>query len=81
MRMTLTIDDDVAVQLQRLRRKHDASLKEVVNDLLRRGLRATETVEKPRKPFRMKTFDMGEPRFPIDNVAEAIAYAEGDDYK
>lgn len=81
MRTTLTIDDDVAVQLERLRRERDASLKDVVNDALRRGLRDMATKPKPRKPFRMKTYDMGEPLFPIDNVAEAIAHAEGDDYK
>lgn len=81
MRTTLTIDEDVAVQLDRLRRERDANLKDIVNDALRRGLRDMETKPKPRKQFRMKTFDMGEPLFPIDNVAEAIAHAEGDDYK
>src|SRR5713101_2905138 len=39
MRTTLTIDNDVAVELERLRRVRDASLKDVVNDALRRGLR------------------------------------------
>lgn len=81
MRTTLTIDDDVAVQLERLRRERDSSLKDVVNDTLRLGLQAAATPTKPRKPFRMKTFNMGELLFPIDNVAEAIAYAEGDDHK
>ncbi len=81
MRMTLTIDEDVAVQLKRLRRKNDASLKEIVNDTLRRGLRVTEAPAKLRKPFRIKTFDGGEQLVPIDNVAEAIALIEGEDYK
>ena len=81
MRTTLTIDDDVAVRLERLRRERDANLKDVVNDALRRGLDSIETPAKPREPFRMKTFDMGQPRFSIDNVAEAIAYAEGEDFK
>ena len=32
MRTTLTIEDDVAVQLKRLRREQDASFKELVNE-------------------------------------------------
>ena len=38
MRTTLTLDDDVAAALERLRRARDASLKDVVNEVLRRGL-------------------------------------------
>jgi hypothetical protein len=81
MRTTLTLDDDVAVQLKRLIRERRVSLKEVVNDALRRGLSDMQARPKPRRPFRMKTFDGGEFLFPIDNVAEALAYAEGEDFK
>jgi hypothetical protein len=81
MRTTLTIDDDVAVQLERLRRERDASLKDVVNEVLRRGLCHMQAPPKPRKPFRMKTFDGQEQLVPLDNVAEAIALLEGEDYK
>jgi hypothetical protein len=81
MRTTLTIDDDVAVRLERVRRQRDANLKDVVNDALRRGLDSIETPPKPRKPFRMKTFDGGEQLVPIDNVAEAITLIEGEDHK
>jgi hypothetical protein len=80
MRTTLTIDPDVAVQLERLRRERDASLKDVINDALRRGLQEIETAPANR-PFRTKTFDLGKPFVSIDNVAEAIAYAEGEDFK
>jgi hypothetical protein len=80
MRTTLTIEDDVAAELERLRRERDISLKDLVNDTLRRGLRASE-MPKTRKPFRLKTYNMGELLIPIDNVAEAIAYLEGDDHK
>ena len=78
MRTTLTLDDDVAVQIERLRRARDVSLKELVNDALRRGLRELSAKPKKRKPFRTRTFDMGKPLINIDNVAEAIAYAEGE---
>lgn len=81
MRTTLTIADDVAVQLERLRRERDANLKDVVDDVLRRGLEHLETPPKPRKPYRMKTYDLGEALIPLDNIAEAIALLEGEDYK
>jgi hypothetical protein len=81
MRTTLTIDDDVAVRLERLRRERDTNLKDVVNDALRQGLDCIEPKPVPRKPFRTKTYDGGAFLFPIDNVAEAIAYAEGEDFK
>jgi hypothetical protein len=81
MRTTLTIDDDVAVQLDRLRREREQSLKDIVNDALRRGLRDMQARAKRRKPFRTKTFDMGPFLVNIDNVAEALAHAEGEDFK
>ena len=81
MRTTLTLDDDVAVQLERLRRARDASLKDLVNEALRLGLREITATPKKRKQFRTRTFDMGPPLINIDNVAEAIAYAEGEGYK
>ena len=38
MRTTLTLDDDVAAILERLRKSRDATLKNLVNEALRRGL-------------------------------------------
>ena len=38
MRTTLSLDDDVAALLERVRKAKDASLKEVVNAALREGL-------------------------------------------
>jgi hypothetical protein len=43
MRITLTLDDDVAAALERVRRTRNASLKDVVNDALRRGLNELST--------------------------------------
>ena len=43
MRITLTLDDDVAAALQRVRRTRNANLKDVVNDALRRGLNDLST--------------------------------------
>jgi hypothetical protein len=77
----LTIDDDIAVQLDRLRRARDASLKDLINDALRRGLREMTSKPKKREPFRTQVFDLGPFLVNIDNVAEALAYAEGEGFK
>lgn len=82
MRTTLTIDDDVAVQIERLRRKRDASLKNLVNEALRRGLRDMSAPTKKRKPFRTQTFHAGKPLLDnVDNIAEVLAILEGEAYK
>lgn len=81
MRTTLTIDDDVAIELERLRRSRQASFKDLINEALRRGLRDMSGPPKKRKRFRTQTFNMGEQLINIDNVAEAIAYAEGEGFK
>ncbi len=81
MRTTLTIEDDVAVQLDCLQRKRKQSLKDIVNDALRRGLREMQTQPRQRKPFRTTTHDMGQFLVNVDNVAGAIAHAEGEDSK
>ena len=39
MRTTLSLDDDVAAELERVRQQRGVRFKEVVNDALRRGLR------------------------------------------
>jgi hypothetical protein len=80
-RTTLSLDDDVAARLARLRRERDSNLKDLVNDMLRRGMDSIEAPPKPRKPFRTKTYDMGEQLIPLDNIAEAISLLEGDDHK
>ena len=80
MRTTLTLDDDVAVQVERLRRERGASLKELVNDLMRRGLAELDQPKK-KKRFQLKTFDGGRPLINLDNTAEVLALIEGDDYK
>lgn len=42
MRITLTIDDDLAEQIQELRQSHGHSLKCVINGLLREGLQSRQ---------------------------------------
>jgi len=76
MRTTITLADDVAAAIDHRRRDEDKGISEVVNELVRKGL----TVKEPREPFVQKTYPMGT-KIDVSNVAEAIAYAEGDDWK
>lgn len=81
MRTTLSLDEDVTVQLERLRRARNASLKDIVNEALRRGLREMTEPPRRRKAFRTRAFHLGKPLINIDNVAEALAYLEGEGFK
>ena len=82
MRTTLTLDDDVVAALERLRKTHGASLKDLVNEALRRGLKEMNARRRPREPFRTQAVDLGNLRIgSIDNVAEALAIAESESFK
>ena len=76
MRTTLSLDEDVAAQLETWRAKQNLSFKDAINTALRRGL--TE-LSRPiaRKPFRTKPIDMGACRFAnLDNVWEVLDEVE-----
>jgi hypothetical protein len=81
MRTTLSLDDDIMVELERLRRARSTSLKSVVNEALRRGLREMTAVPRKRKAFRTRAFHIGKPLINIDNIAEALASLEGEGFK
>lgn len=82
MRTTLTIDDDVAAMLDQLRRDRELSLKDLINEALRRGLLELNSPQKRRKPYRTPSVDLGTPRIPnIDNIAEVLAIIEGEAFK
>lgn len=82
MRTTLTLDDDVAAKLEQLRHKKDTSLKAVVNEALRLGLREIEARPKGRKPFRTEPIKGVRPLLPsFDNIAEVLTVIEGDVFK
>jgi hypothetical protein len=82
MRTTLTLDDDVAAVIERLRRARDANLKDIVNEALRRGLNDLSARPKQREPFQTQVADLGRMRLPsIDNVSESLAVAEGEAFK
>jgi len=82
MRTTLTLDDDVAAALERLRKARHMKLKELINDVLRRGLKDLSAPPKRREPFRTRSVALGRARLSnIDNIGEALAIAEGEPFK
>ena len=82
MRTTLTIDDDVAAALEQLRKESNAGFKELVNDVLRRGLNDMRRPQKRGKTFRTRSIALGRTRLSdLDNIGEALAIAEGEPFK
>ena len=82
MRTTLSLDDDVAALLEKVRKAKDASLKEVVNAALREGLVRMVKAPPPRKKFRTVGYSPGRCYLPnLDNTAEVLAIAEGEQFK
>ncbi len=67
MRTTVTLDDDVAAGISRLRRERGLGLSEALNELARAGMvRGGE-----RQVFRQRSEPIGF-RVSIDNVAEVL---------
>ena len=82
MRTTLTIDDDVAAELARLRKMRRGSFRDLVNAALREGLRSLTAPPRRRTRFRTRSVDLGRCLLGnIDNVGEVLAVAEGDSYR
>lgn len=78
----MTVDDDVAAVLERLRKAREVSLKELINEALRRGLSAMTGPAKRRERLRTRAASLGGLRIAsIDNIGEALAVAEGENFK
>jgi len=72
MRTTLTLADDVAAAVEKVRRERSVGLSEAVNDLVRAGLAR----QQPVSSFRQKTHDLGQ-GIDYSNVADAIETLDG----
>ena len=82
MRTTLTLDDDVAAALERIRRTSGVGLKPLVNEVLRAGLKQMSARPVRHERFRTRAVDLGDLRIgSIDNVGDALAIAEGESFK
>jgi hypothetical protein len=78
MRTTLTLDDDVAALLRRVRKGRKTGLKETVNEALRRGLHQMASPPPKRKPYRTPSTDLGPSLIgSLDNIGQVLEIAEG----
>ena len=80
MRTTVTLDDDLAIRLEQRRAERGMTFKDALNDAVRRGLAVAEEQEQAGRvatttlPLPLGRRLIGD----IDNVAEALAAAEGE---
>jgi hypothetical protein len=82
MRTTLTIDDDLAAILTRMRRERGGRLKPLINEALRRGLRDMTAKPNRRAPFRTRSWDAGRVLIgSVDNIAEVLSLIEGETFR
>jgi hypothetical protein len=82
LRTTLTLDPDVAALLDQVRNARDATLKEVVNEGLRQGLRLMARSGPERTACRTEAVSLGRCLVGVlDNVTEALAAAEGEAFR
>jgi predicted Zn-ribbon and HTH transcriptional regulator len=72
MRTTVRIDDELMRRLKEQAHREGTSLTKLINRVLRCGMVASRQARKPSRPYRQKTFRMGQPKFPID---KALAFA------
>ncbi len=82
MRTTLTLDDDVAALLRRVRKARKANLKDVVNEAMRQGLPHMLTPERPKTRFRTRGVSLGRCLVGnLDDVAEVLAVKENESFQ
>ena len=81
MRTTITLDDDLAIRLEQYRARFGETFKQALNHVLRIGLGQLEQPTAAPEARRTEPLHLGR-RIggSIDNIGEALAIAEGDDY-
>lgn len=75
MRTTVTLDDDVAVAVERLRRERGLGTSAAVNVLARQGLSG---VDRRGGTFRQHVSSLGTSRIPLDDIGAALEVLEGE---
>ncbi|HEV2953193.1 MAG TPA: CopG family transcriptional regulator [Candidatus Dormibacteraeota bacterium] len=74
MRTTVVLDDDVVAAIEQVRRERDVRQSQVINELIRAGLRA-----KPQRPSFVQRSEPLGIHIDVTNVAEAHEILEGPD--
>jgi hypothetical protein len=82
MRTTLTLDPDVAAHLERLRKERRRSMRDLVNEALRVGLRYVENPPEELRRYATRSESLGGCLLPsVDDVADALALGEGEEFR
>ena len=83
MRTTVTLDDDLAIRLERRRAEHGQTFKEALNEAVRLGLAAQQDVGLAASPPAVtRPLPLGRRLIgDLDSVADALALAEGEAYR
>ncbi len=82
MRVSVTIEDDVAASLKRLAKALGLRFKTLVNLVLREGIKSMTGPVKKRKTFQTRSVDLGPCRIAnVDNLAKVLARTEGESFR
>ena len=82
MRTTLSLDEDVAVLLEKVRKAKGLSFKQALNEALRAGLSRLTAPDPRARDFRTDTVDLGRCLIgSLDDVSETLATAEGEAFQ
>ena len=82
MRITVTLEDDVAASLKRLARARRLRFNAAVNLVLKEGIKRMTGPVKKRKTFQTRSVNLGPCRIAnVDNVTEVLAIAEGESFR
>lgn len=78
----MTLDEDVAALLTRVRQAHDLGLNEAVNEGLRQGLPRMISPPASDAPFATRPVDPGRCLLgSFDDIVGVLAITEGDDHR
>lgn len=82
MQTTVTIDDDLALRIERRCAQRREGFAEAVNAVLRTALNDEEAQlgRRGRRSAPLKTFSLGLPAVSLECTAEALAFGEREDF-
>jgi predicted transcriptional regulator len=81
MRVTITLEDDVAASLKRLAKARRLKSKTLVNLVLREGIKSLMAPVKKRSVFQTRSVNLGPCRIAdVDNIAKVLAAAESESF-
>jgi hypothetical protein len=82
MRITITLEEDVAASLKRLAKARRLKFNALINLVLREGIESMMGSVRKRKRFQTRSVDLGFCRIAnVNNITEVLTIAEGQSFK